>query len=143
MTVGRGDDRSRSSRQARILTRSMTLYLGLLGKEGFEEQADAHNVSVPALLRRAAVYYIAERNTGRLAWRVPPFMRSRPQGSRDGEVEVALDLDEDVWRLLEAESDRQRVDLAQLLEHAALFFLSDLDSSSRGARALEGLRDGP
>ena len=117
----------------------MTLDLGLLGKEGLEEQAGVHNLSVPIFLRQAALYYLCERDSGRLAWRVPPFARLRPRGRHDGQVEVALELDEDVWRRLEAESDRQRVALSQLLEHAALFFLSDLDSSSRRARALECL----
>src|SRR5215216_1727877 len=121
----------------------MTLDLGLLGKEGLEEQAGVHNLSIPVLLRQAALYYLGERDSGRLALRVPPFARSRPRGRQDGQVEVALELDEDVWRLLEAESDRQRVALSQVLEHAALFFLSDLDSNSRGARALQWLEDRP
>ena len=70
-----------------------------------------------------------------------PFARSRPGGREDGQLEVALELDEDVWKLLEAESRRQHVALARLLEHAALFFLSDLDSTSRGTQALEYLED--
>jgi hypothetical protein len=121
----------------------MSLDLGRLGREGLEQQADVHNLSVPMLLRQAALYYLCERDSGRLAWQVPSFARSRPRGRDDGQVEVTLELDWDVWRLLEAESDRQRVGLSQLLEHAALFFLSDLDSSSRRARALECLEDGP
>jgi hypothetical protein len=128
---------------ASTVKRRMTLDLGLLGKEGLEQQAGTHNVSLPILLRQAALYYLRERDTGRRAWQVPPFARSRPRGGDDGQLEVALELDEDVWRLLEAESDRQRVALSQLLEHATLFFLSDLDSSSRAARALESLEDGP
>jgi hypothetical protein len=142
MTTRRRDKRSRSSPHASTVKRRMTLDLGLLGKEALEEQAGVHNLSVPVLLRGAALYYLGERDSGRLAWRVPPFARSGPRGRHDGQLEVALELNEDVWRLLEAESDRQQVALSQLLEHAALFFLSDLDSSSRGARALECLEDG-
>lgn len=119
----------------------MMLDVGLLGKEGLEEQADVHDLSVPVLLGHAATYYLAERDANRLAWKVPPFARSRPGGREDGQLEVALELDEDVWKLLDAESRRQHVALARLLEHAALFFLSDLDSTSRGARALEYLED--
>jgi hypothetical protein len=143
MTIRRGDERSRSSRQARNVKRTMKLDVGLLGKEGLEEQADVHELSVPVLVGHAATYYLAERDAERLAWRVPPFARSRPRAREDGLLQVALELDEDVWKLLEAESGRQQVALTRLLEHAALFFLSDLDSMSRGARALECLEDGP
>jgi hypothetical protein len=119
----------------------MTLDVGPLGKEGLEQQAGRHNVPIPALVRHAAVYYLSERDAGRLAWQIPRFVRSRSRGPADGQVEVALEFDEDVWRLLEAESHRQRVAVSQLLEHAALFFLSDLHSAGRRGRALKALED--
>jgi hypothetical protein len=107
--------------------RRLTLELGALGKETLEEQARAHRLSVSALLRHSALYYLSERDAGRLSWRVPRFARSAPAEANDEErLEVALDLDDHVWRSLEAESERQRVPLPQLLVHAAFYSINDL-----------------
>jgi hypothetical protein len=108
--------------------RTLTLELGALGREALEEQAGAHGLSVAALLRHSALYYLSERDAGRLAWRVPQFARSAAGSDREGRLEVALELDDDVWRSLEAESERQRVPLDQLLVHAAFFLINDLAS---------------
>jgi len=108
--------------------RTLALELGALGREALEEQAAAHRLSVAALLRHSALYYLSERNAGRLAWRVPQFARSAAGSDREARLEVALELDDDVWRSLEAESERQRVALDQLLVHAAFFFITDLAS---------------
>jgi hypothetical protein len=108
----------------------MTLELGALGRETLEEQAGGHRLSVPALLRHSALYYLSERDAGRLAWRVPQFARSAAGNDREGRLEVVLELDDDVWRSLEAESERQRVPLDQLLVHAAFYFMNDLASVS-------------
>jgi hypothetical protein len=71
--------------------RTLTLELGALGREALEEQAAAHGLSVAALLRHSALYYLSERDAGRLAWRVPEFARSAAGSDREGRLEVALE----------------------------------------------------
>jgi hypothetical protein len=136
-----------SIRQARAVKRSVTLELGSLGKQTLEEQGDAHGLSVPALLRYSALYYLSERDSGRLAWRVPRFARSRPRSAPgtdpEAQLEVALELDDDVWRSLEAESERQQVPLGGLLEHAAFLFMSDLACGRVAAQLLERMDEEP
>jgi hypothetical protein len=70
---------------------------------------------VPAVLRYSVLYYLSERDARRLAWRVPHFAPSPAGADHEVRLEVALELDDDVWRSLEAESERQGVPLAQLL----------------------------
>jgi hypothetical protein len=120
--------------------RRLTLELGPLGTDTLEEQAAATGLSVPAMLRYAALYYLSERDPRRLAWRAPRFVRSRTcragEAPHDRLLEVTLDLDEHVWCSLEAESVRQEVPLTQLLEHAAFFFMSDFVRGRVPARLL-------
>jgi hypothetical protein len=125
-TLGSVRRNSQSAQQVRAVKRTLTLELGVLGREALEEQAGAHGLSIAALLRHSALYYLSERDAGRLAWRVPEFARSAAGSDREGRLEVALELEDDVWRSLEAESERQRVPLDQLLVHAAFFFINDL-----------------
>jgi hypothetical protein len=121
---------ARSASRARAVKRRLTLKLGPLGKDTLEDQAQATGLSVPAMLRYSALYYVSGRNPGRLAWSVPRFARSRTspafEKKHEGLVEVTLDLDEQTWGSLEAESVRQDVPLTQLMEHAAFVFMSDL-----------------
>jgi predicted DNA-binding ribbon-helix-helix protein len=100
------------------------------------EQADTHGLSVSALLRYAVLYYLSEHEARRVAWRVPRFARSPTQADHEGRLEVSLELENRVWRSLEAESERQRVPLAQLLGHAAFFFLNDLACGGEAAQRL-------
>ena len=115
----------------------VTLELGSLGRETVEEQAGAHGLSVPELLRYSALYYLSERGAGRLAWRVPRFAQSAAGTDCEGRLEIAVDLDDDVWRSLEAEAEAQQVPLARLLVHASLFLVNDLACRRVALRALE------
>jgi hypothetical protein len=126
--VRNGQRSGPSTSPPRAVKRRLTLELGPLGKDTLEEQAEAAGLSVAAVLRYSALYYISERDPGRLAWRVPRFARTSPADDTGDEelLEVTLDLDEHVWCSLEAESVRQEVPLTQLLKHAAFFFVSDL-----------------
>ena len=136
-TLGNARRNDRPAHRVRAVKRSMTLELGALGRETLEEQAGAHRLSVSALLRHSALYYLSERDAGRLAWRVPRFARAAAGGDHEGRLEVALELDDDLWHSLEAESERQRVPLDQLLVHAAFYFMNDLACRRVARESLE------
>jgi hypothetical protein len=121
----------------------MTLELGSLGRKTVEEQAGAQGLSVPALLRYSALYYLSERGAGRLAWRVPRFARSAAGMGCEGRLEIPVELDDHVWRSLEAEAEGQRVPLAQLLVHSALFLANDLACGRVTMPALERMHGAP
>ena len=91
-----------------------------------------------ALIRTAARYYLADRGSGRLAWRPPLFARRGDQ--RAGEV-ADVDLDEDTMVALEEEARRYGLAADRLAEHALLYFLADLDSGRAAARLGDALED--
>jgi hypothetical protein len=136
--VASAQQRGQSDHHTRAVSRELSLELGSFVKKTLEEQAHANDVSVPALLRGSALYYLFQRDAERLAWRIPRFARSSAHSAagieHKGRLEVTLDLEDDVWRCLEAESEQQRVPLARLLEHAALLFMNDLACGRMGAR---------
>jgi hypothetical protein len=124
--LGSAPRSGRLARSVRAVKRKVTLQLGSLGRETVEGQARAHGLSIPALLRYSATYYLSERAAGRLAWRVPRFARSARGIDHEGRLDVTLELDDNDWRSLEAEAEAQHVPLALLLEHAAFLLVNDL-----------------
>jgi hypothetical protein len=105
------------------------LQLDDFGKEALEAQT-RDGSSRDAVLGAAARYYLADRDSGRVAWRVPRFARRD-----DPEVgETDVDIDEDTMKALEEEARRQGIAPGRLVEHAFLYFVADLDSG----RAMRG-----
>ncbi|MGH2846799.1 MAG: hypothetical protein ACRDL0_12405 [Thermoleophilaceae bacterium] len=110
--------------------RSTTLRMDTFGKEAVERYAAANGISPSAVMRDAALYYLAERESERTAWRVPRFIRERgrPRGSEKLEIGV----DDPTWDAIEQEALRQGVGAALLAEHALLFFLADVEAGRLG-----------
>jgi hypothetical protein len=116
---------------------SVRLELDDFGKEALEAQVRAGS-SRDAVMRTAARYYLADRGSGRLAWRPPLFVRT---GDRRARAVTDIELDQDTLEALEDVARRQGVAAHRLAEHALLYFLADLDSGRAAARlgdALEG-----
>jgi hypothetical protein len=102
----------------------LTLHLDEFGRKALAEHVRLRKCSAASVLSAAARHYLADRPAARIAWRMPRFgrLRDRRRGSR-----VDVSLDDQVWRALEAEAMLQGVTTAELGEHAALYFLADLD----------------
>jgi hypothetical protein len=84
-----------------------------------------------AVVRTAARYYLADRGSGRIAWRPPRFLRAAdPRGSAVTDVK----LDKDTKEALEREARRHGLALDQLAGHALLYFLADLSTGRAAAR---------
>jgi hypothetical protein len=115
------------------MRRLLTLSLDEFGADAIEEQAAQYSVTPAELGRRAARYYLSDLSSGRMALRVPRLDRGRA-GRRS--MRLAIDLDADSWRELEAEARRQEVPVEALVVHAILYFLADLDSGRVGRRIL-------
>jgi hypothetical protein len=77
-----------------------------------------------AVVRAATRYYLADRDSGRTAWRVPRFVRRDDSDGSGMEVQ----LDDDTTEALVEEARRQGIAAGQLVEHALLYFVADLDS---------------
>lgn len=83
---------------------------------------------VARVLREACIHYARRLRSGRKPLRVPRFYRRLGPGI--GSTSVEFLLDERVRKQLESEAKRQHVQMDELLLHAALVYLADLDSAS-------------
>jgi predicted DNA-binding ribbon-helix-helix protein len=116
------------------VTRSLTLHLDEFLQGALDGYAREHDGSASSAVRMAALYWIADRDSGRPAWRAPRFRRPA-DGDSGGALRVVLD--DEIWQTLEGEAQRQNVRTELVAEHAVLYFLADLDSG----RVAERLAD--
>jgi hypothetical protein len=106
-----------------------TLQLDAFGRQQLEHLASRRRGSKSAAVRAASLYYFSARHTDRPAWHVPAIASSGPHANG-----VRVRLDDDTFRVLAAEADRQGVPPGTLAAHALLYFLADLYSGRRSSR---------
>ena len=111
------------------MTKNMTLCLDSFGQQALSQFADEHRDSASAVVRTASLYYLADRDSGRPAWRVPRFTRDASSGDS-----LDIDLDDDTFAALRHEAASQGVDPSRLAEHALLYYLADLDGGRLAER---------
>ena len=116
--------------------KALKLQLDNFGRDALNEFVRRRRDSRSATVRIAALYYLADRKGGRPAWHVP-----RRATARGESFSVTVRLDEETWRALNDEADRQHVSAAELTRHAVLYFLADVDSGRVGARLERALSD--
>ena len=116
----------------------VTLRLDHFGKKALAARLRG-GASRDAVVSQAIRYYLADRGSGRLAWRVPRFLDS---GERDESPGTEVKLDDDTMAALEREARRQGVDPGRLAQHALLYFLADLDSGRAASRPADALAGG-
>jgi len=103
---------------------------------GGEEEGAA---AVSAKLARAVKAYLADREHERVAWAYPSHLKEREKGS--AVVTVELKIDERSFERLSLEARRRGVSFAQLVGHAALWYLAELDAGRLTQRILDDLED--
>jgi hypothetical protein len=108
----------------RDMGRRLTLRLGPFEREALDRYGDSQRVTAVQVIRTAVLYYLRERDSDRLEWRMPELARAQPGGATAVEVEV----EEETWRSLVEEAAAQSTDSETLARHALLFFLADVDS---------------
>jgi hypothetical protein len=124
------------------MSKSMTLRLDQFGRQALADFADERHDSASKVVRTASLYYLADRDSGRSAWRVPGFLQASPPG--DERLEV--DLDDETWTALAKEARGQGVDPARLAEHALLYYFADVEGgrlADRLGEAVEARRKTP
>jgi hypothetical protein len=121
------------------MTKSMTLRLDQFGRQALADFAEERHDSAGVVVRTASLYYLADRHSGRAAWRVPRFLRSRPE---EFGTDVPVDVDDETWNALADEARRQGVATERLAEHALLYFFADLDQGRLAERLGGAVREG-
>lgn len=111
------------------MTKSMMLRLDSFGRQALAEFTEERDDSAGAVLRTASLYYLADRDSGRPAWRAPEFVRSSAEGT-----ELKIDVDDETWAALDGEARAQGIDPELLAQHALLYYLADLDGGKLAER---------
>jgi hypothetical protein len=119
------------------MRRRLELTLTEFSRSALGHEARRYGLPVPTLIARTALYYLMERESDRLAARVPRFHRQRSAGSRDCVLPVTIELRAEDWRAFEHRAASEGISVERLLEHAVLLFLGDLESGKVAARLLE------
>lgn len=119
------------------MTRDVVLNMNEFGRHALDTFVQERSGSPSAAARTASLYYLADRDSERPAWTVPRF----PPGSRqqDGDGATRITLDDGTWEAVVEEAGRQSVTAEELLAHAIVYFLADLDSGRVAARLDETL----
>jgi hypothetical protein len=115
----------------------LTLELDEFGREALAAQMRSGS-SREALIRTAARYYLADRDSGRVSWRPPRFIWKQAWPAR---AVTEVQFDEETCEALEAEAGRHDLPAGRLAEHALLYFLADLDSGRAPTRLREALEE--
>ena len=119
------------------MTKSMTLQLDNFGRQALSQFAEEHRDSVSTVVRTASLYYLADRDSGRPAWRVPRFARASPDLNG-----LEIDVDDDTFGVLRQEASGQGVEPSRLAEHALLYYLADLDGGRLAERVRGAVEEG-
>jgi hypothetical protein len=110
--------------------RTLRFALAGFGGERLAAESARSGMAVEDVVRVAVQHYVSELASFRMARRFPAAMRIRRPASRS--LEIASGAEPGAWRALAREAKRQGVSTEQLLEHAALCYLADLDSGRGG-----------
>jgi hypothetical protein len=106
------------------MSKDVTLHLDEFGRQGLERFTRRRSGSAAAAVTTASLYYLADRESGRPGWRIPPF----GEGIAAEASSLSVTLDDATWAALAEEAERQVVTTEALARHALLYFLADLDS---------------
>lgn len=107
----------------------MRVPLGALARTGIESRLET---DVAAGAEQALRYYVRRLDSDDAPVAYPRFRRTSDCGS-DGVAEVELSLDAGVHAALVREARRQAIPVEQLLAHAVLVYLADMEAASAAA----------
>lgn len=122
------------------MRREVIVRLGAFASGALSDEPANGADHLPPRLARAMRVYLHDKGTGRPGWHFPGFTRAAGSGSQE-KTEVALSLDEELWSAFQSEAAEQGVSSEQLAEHAALYFVAELDSGRLTRRILEETDD--
>jgi hypothetical protein len=83
--------------------------------------------------------YLGDRGTYGPGWAYPRFLAD---DKYPGEVALQLEIDGELWDLLEEEAERQGVTPQQMVSHASLYIAGEVDAGRATRRILDDL-EGP
>ncbi len=100
----------------------MRVALGQFACSGIETHLGE---DIPAGVRKALFHYAGKLKTGRRPVAFPRFLADR--APQEAQVVFELTVDADTEAMLECEAQRQRTTTSQLVAHAVLVYLAELE----------------
>lgn len=116
------------------MKRSITVGLGPFAREALTA-SEMNGAETPASVVRAIRVYLNDKGSTEPGWAYPAPMREQRQSAET--TELALSVDDDLWRSLEEEAASQGVTSQQLVEHAVLYLTAAIDAGRITQRILE------
>lgn len=117
--------------------RDVTVSLSRLAFDALMGSEADRDAEVAVRTENALRCYLGDRDTERPAWPYPDFLRGT---ETQGDLEVAFEVEQDLWSDFEAEASAQGISVEQLTEHAAFYFAAELDAGRVTERILEDPR---
>jgi hypothetical protein len=121
------------------MTRSVTVHLSEYVCSVVLDEENASRERLAEKVVEAIRCYLGGRGTYGPGWAYPRFLRDEEHPE---EVAVQLEIDGELWDLLEEEAERQGVSSQKLVSHASLYVAGEVDAGRATRRILDGL-EGP
>ncbi len=122
-----------------IMTRSVTVRLSEYVCSVVLDEENASRGQLAEKVVEAIRCYLGDRGTYGPGWAYPRFLRNEEHPE---EVAVQLEIDSELWDLLEEEAERQGVSPQKMVSHASLYVAGEVDAGRATRRILDGL-EGP
>lgn len=122
-----------------IMTRSVTVHLSEFACSVVVGEGAGSRERLAEKVVDAIRCYLGDRDTYGPGWAYPRFLREEEYPE---EVALQLEIDSELWELLEEEAERQGVSPQKMVTHASLYVAGEVDAGRTTRRILDGL-EGP
>jgi hypothetical protein len=119
-----------------IMTRSVTVHLSEFVCSVVAGEGDGNRKRLAEKVVEAVRCYLGDRGTYGPGWAYPRFLREEEHPE---EVALRLEIDSELWDLLEEEAERQGVSAQKMVSHAALYVAGEVDAGRATRRILDDL----
>jgi hypothetical protein len=109
------------------MKQSVTMRLGSFSMETLAGGSGRGVTPSSSDIERAIQFYLSQSRRQGPGWAYPAFMRDRDLRE---EIMFEFDVDDSLWASLEQEAARQGIVVARLLEHVALYYAAQVDSTT-------------
>lgn len=120
-----------------IMSRSVTVHLSEFVCSVVAGEGSADREHLAEKVVDAIQCYLGDRGTYGPGWAYPRFLAD---DEHPGEVALQLEIDSELWDLLEDEAERQGVSPQQMVTHASLYVAGEVDAGRATRRILDDLK---
>lgn len=118
------------------MKRSVTISLGSFASKALAAEGKNGRRPSSISVERAIHCYLNDKASAGPGWRFPAFLRGRAPVEA---IELHLEIDEGLWTSLEAEASSQDVNVQQMLDHAVLYFVAEVNAGRVTERILDDI----